>query len=114
MADCLAAVITSFNEELEIQRVPLPELAPQSILIRVDAATLCGTDTHRWQGHFGTPPFIPGHETCGTIVDLRKGFLERLALASAGEGRKLVEHAEFHGASLLVAAQRTGDRMPTG
>src|SRR4029077_3927833 len=35
-----------------------------------DAATLCGTDTHRWQGHFGTPPFTPGHETCGKIVDL--------------------------------------------
>src|SRR6266404_9955760 len=47
-------------------------------------------------------------------VDLREGFLERLALASAGEGRKLMEHAEFHGAFLLVAARRTGDRMPTG
>jgi len=71
MAECLAAVITAFNQELELQRIPLPQLAPNSILIRVDAATLCGTDTHRWQGHFGTPPFIPGHETCGTIVELR-------------------------------------------
>jgi L-iditol 2-dehydrogenase len=71
MADCLAAVVTAFNQELELQRVPLPELAPNAILIKVDAATLCGTDTHRWQGHFGTPPFTPGHETCGTIVDVR-------------------------------------------
>ncbi len=71
MANALAAVITSFNNDLEIQSVPLPELAPGGILIKVDAATLCGTDTHRWQGHFGTPPFIPGHETCGTIVEMR-------------------------------------------
>jgi L-iditol 2-dehydrogenase len=71
MAECLAAVITAFNQELELQRIPLPQLVPNSILIRVDAATLCGTDSHRWQGHFGAPPFIPGHETCGTIVDLR-------------------------------------------
>jgi L-iditol 2-dehydrogenase len=71
MEECLAAVITAFNQDLELQRISLPQLAPNSILIKVDAATLCGTDTHRWQGHFGTPPFIPGHETCGTIVELR-------------------------------------------
>jgi L-iditol 2-dehydrogenase len=72
MTDCLTAAITEFNQELELQRVPIPELAHSSILIRVDAATLCGTDTHRWQGHFGTPrPFVPGHETCGTIVEMR-------------------------------------------
>jgi threonine dehydrogenase-like Zn-dependent dehydrogenase len=72
MADCLAAVITGFDRELELMRVPLPELAPSSVLIRVDAATLCGTDAHRWQGHVQSPPpFVPGHETCGTIVDMR-------------------------------------------
>ncbi len=72
MTDCLAAVITEFKQDLELQRVPLPRLAPGSVLIRVDAATLCGTDTHRWLGNFGTArPFVPGHETCGTIVEMR-------------------------------------------
>jgi alcohol dehydrogenase, propanol-preferring len=71
MEQCLAAVITAFNQGLELQRISLPQLAPNSILIKIDAATLYGTDTHRWQGHFGTPPFIPGHETCGTIIELR-------------------------------------------
>jgi L-iditol 2-dehydrogenase len=71
MADCLAAVVTAINEDLELQRVPIPELAPDSILVKIEAATLCGTDTHRWQGHFGTPPFTPGHETCGRIVEIR-------------------------------------------
>ena len=53
--------------------VPIPELQPQSILVRVDAATLCGTDAHRWEGHIpaNDDPFVPGHETCGTIVDMR-------------------------------------------
>jgi threonine dehydrogenase-like Zn-dependent dehydrogenase len=72
MGDCLAAVITEFKRDLELQRVPLPALAPSSVLIKVDAATLCGTDTHRWLGDFGTTrPFVPGHETCGTIVEMR-------------------------------------------
>ena len=68
-----AAVITELNRELEIWSVPIPELHPGSVLIRVDAATLCGTDAHRWQGHIpaNEEPFVPGHETCGTIVDMR-------------------------------------------
>jgi len=36
-------------------------------------------------------------------IDLREGFLKSLSLAAAGKGRKLVEHAEFHGAFLLLA-----------
>ncbi|HXP92384.1 MAG TPA: zinc-binding dehydrogenase [Candidatus Binatia bacterium] len=66
------AVINDLNGELEIRTVAVPELLPGSVLIRVDAATLCGTDAHRWQGHLAAKdtPFVPGHETCGTIVDL--------------------------------------------
>ena len=71
--DCRAAVITGIESELEIVTVPIPELEPGAVLIRVDAATLCGTDAHRWQGHIASRehPFVPGHETCGTIVDMR-------------------------------------------
>jgi L-iditol 2-dehydrogenase len=67
------AVITALDKELEIWTVPVPELAPGAVLVRVDAATLCGTDAHRWQGHIpaNDDPFVPGHETCGTIVELR-------------------------------------------
>ncbi len=64
------AVVTAFNAPPAIVTVPIPALAPGSALVRVDAATLCGTDAHRWQGHRANvqPPFVPGHETCGTIV----------------------------------------------
>ncbi|MCG7507859.1 zinc-binding dehydrogenase [Mesorhizobium retamae] len=81
MTESLAAVVTKFKAPAELWRVPLPEIEPSSALIRVDAATLCGTDAHRWTGHFTegggdqpflqplTLPYIPGHETCGTIVE---------------------------------------------
>lgn len=81
MSESLAAVVTQFQGPTELWRVPLPEIEKDSALIRVDAATLCGTDAHRWMGHFteggGDQPFlkslslpyIPGHETCGTIVE---------------------------------------------
>lgn len=81
MTESLAAVVTKFQGPTELWRVRLPPLEPSSALIKVDAATLCGTDAHRWMGHFteggGDQPFlqtlslpyIPGHETCGTIVE---------------------------------------------
>jgi L-iditol 2-dehydrogenase len=81
MTESLAAVVTKFQGTTEIWRVPLPEMEPLSALIRVDAATLCGTDAHRWMGHLGEGgedqpfieplalPYVPGHETCGTIVE---------------------------------------------
>lgn len=81
MTESTAAVITKFQCKTELWKVPLPQLEKSSALIKVEAATLCGTDAHRWMGHFteggGDQPFlqnlslpyIPGHETCGTIVD---------------------------------------------
>jgi threonine 3-dehydrogenase len=53
--------------------VPLPAISPQEILVRVRAATICGTDLHiyKWdawaQGRV-VPPLIVGHEMCGDVV----------------------------------------------
>ena len=45
-----AAVITRFNEPLEVRDVQVPELDGGAMLAQVEAATLCGTDVHRWHG----------------------------------------------------------------
>ena len=50
MNDCRAAVIAGHNQPLEIQRVPIPDLEPGALLVRIAASTLCGTDVHRWHG----------------------------------------------------------------
>jgi threonine dehydrogenase-like Zn-dependent dehydrogenase len=71
---CRAAVITAFNEPLEVRAVEIPELEPGGMLTHVEAATLCGTDVHRWHGSLGIAgslPFIPGHETCGIVAEIR-------------------------------------------
>jgi threonine dehydrogenase-like Zn-dependent dehydrogenase len=71
--DCRAAVITAHNQPLEIQRVPIPELDPGSLLVRIDASTICGTDVHRWHGPLGggdSLPIITGHEPCGFIENI--------------------------------------------
>jgi len=58
----------------QIREVPVPEPGPNELLIRVEAASVCGTDVHieRWdpwaQENFGPPPMIFGHEMAGTVV----------------------------------------------
>ena len=72
MDDCRAAVITAHNEPLEIQSVPIPELEPGSLLVKMVASTLCGTDVHRWHGPLGSKdslPIITGHEPCGIVEE---------------------------------------------
>lgn len=68
-----AAVVTAFNEPLEIREIPIPDLEPGAVLVKVDAATVCGSDVHLWDGSLSAIrplelPIIPGHEMAGTVV----------------------------------------------
>ncbi len=73
MDTCRAAVITEHNKPLTIQQVPIPQLDPGSLLVKITASTLCGTDVHRWHGPLSegdTLPIITGHEPCGFVEDI--------------------------------------------
>lgn len=67
-----AALVTGTNRPLEVRPVPIPELEPGALLVRVDASTLCGTDVHRWHGDLaaGPAPYVTGHEPCGFIEEV--------------------------------------------
>jgi len=57
-----------------IREVPVPEPGPTELLVRVEAASVCGTDVHieRWdpwaQENFGPLPMTFGHEMAGVVV----------------------------------------------
>ena len=57
-----------------VREVPVPEPGPGELLVRVEAASVCGTDVHieRWDNwaeeNFGPPPMIFGHEMAGVVV----------------------------------------------
>jgi threonine 3-dehydrogenase len=58
---------------LELVERPAPEPGPGEVLLRVDAASICGTDHHLftwddWAAENLTPPRILGHEIAGTVV----------------------------------------------
>lgn len=58
----------------ELQEVPVPSLRPHQVLIRVEAASICGTDLHiyrwdDWAAHRIKPPLVFGHEFSGCVVE---------------------------------------------
>jgi threonine 3-dehydrogenase len=61
---------------LELTEIPLPEIGPWDVRIRVLRAGLCGTDLHllAWdesaRAMCDTLPFTPGHEFYGEVVEI--------------------------------------------
>lgn len=61
--------------ELELRELPIPEPGPGELLVRVRAATTCGTDakTYRRGHHLMVPPSLFGHEFSGEVVATGEG-----------------------------------------
>ena len=63
------------QEGAQLDSVPIPTIAPDEVLVRVSAASICGTDLHiyhwdPWSASRIKPPMTFGHEFCGVIEKL--------------------------------------------
>jgi L-iditol 2-dehydrogenase len=71
----LSAVWHDEGKQWELRELPLPEIEPDGISIRVQATSVCGSDLHLWRGDGvaeGTyrDPFVFGHEMMGTVAGM--------------------------------------------
>ena len=74
-----AAVVHDFHSPLTIDQVPRLELESGQVRVKVEASGLCHTDIHAAHGDWPvkpSPPFIPGHEGVGKVVELGPGVTE--------------------------------------
>lgn len=62
-----AAVYRGVNE-IHLEELPVPEIGPKDILVKVDVCGVCPTDIKKIQHGTVPPPRVFGHETAGTIV----------------------------------------------
>ena len=67
-----AIVKTEAKPGAEIHQVAVPPTGPRDVLVRVKAASVCGTDLHiyqwdRWSERRIHPPLVFGHEFCGVV-----------------------------------------------
>jgi L-iditol 2-dehydrogenase len=87
MAKEMRAAVYLGPEKIELRTVPIPEPAEGEILVKVRAATTCGTDVKTYRrGHPKfPPPFIFGHEFGGDVVkvgDAVKNFREGMRVTA--------------------------------
>jgi threonine 3-dehydrogenase len=67
---------------VEIVEVDEPKVGPGQVKIKLEAASVCGTDLHiyswdSWAESRIKPPRIIGHEFCGSVVEVGEGVSER-------------------------------------
>ena len=69
-----AAVFFGPGKPFEIKQVPIPEIEPDGVLIRVTHANICGSDLHFWRGdaplRLPDDGWIFGHEMTGRVARL--------------------------------------------
>jgi len=71
----LAAMKTEPAAGAEIKEVSIPSPKPDEVLIKIKAASICGTDKHiyswdEWAQKRIKTPMIFGHECCGEVVEI--------------------------------------------
>jgi L-iditol 2-dehydrogenase len=73
-ATAKAAVFFGPGKPFEIKEVPIPEVEPEGVLIRVTVANICGSDLHFWRGDaplkYPDDGWIYGHEMTGRVARL--------------------------------------------
>ncbi|PYV37019.1 MAG: Zn-dependent alcohol dehydrogenase [Acidobacteria bacterium] len=73
MTKTMPAIVNFAREPLsvELREVPVPEIGETEVLLKVQAASICGSDLHQWHGTASWKvnyPVILGHEFCGQIA----------------------------------------------
>ncbi|OLC17404.1 MAG: hypothetical protein AUH29_02040 [Candidatus Rokubacteria bacterium 13_1_40CM_69_27] len=69
-----AAIFYGPGKPFELRELPLPEVEPDAVLIRVSLANVCGSDLHFWRGdaplRLPEDGWIYGHEMTGRVASL--------------------------------------------
>jgi 2-desacetyl-2-hydroxyethyl bacteriochlorophyllide A dehydrogenase len=74
----MRAAFCTGARSIDIREVPLPQATPDTLVVRVHACGICGSDLHYYYGTAPPPAVCLGHEICGRVTATGGGL-------SAGE-----------------------------
>jgi erythritol/L-threitol dehydrogenase len=86
MSDMMQAVVNHGPGDYRLETVPRPQAGPEEVVLRIDAAGMCGSagkcfagGEMFWSGDdpWVKAPVIPGHEFFGTVVQLGPGAADK-------------------------------------
>ena len=66
----MQALVYTQPNEVQLQQRPEPELVDGEVVLRIDAAGICGSDMHAYHGHDPRrgPGLVLGHEFAATVL----------------------------------------------
>jgi len=64
--------VVAYGQAFEIREYPVPDPAPNTLLLKQELGGICGTDLHNWQNGYEEAVF-PGHENVGIIEAVGQG-----------------------------------------
>jgi L-iditol 2-dehydrogenase len=62
----MKAAVYYSNDDIRIEEMPVPEIGPGEILVRIESSGICGSDVMEWY-RIKKAPLVLGHEIAGTI-----------------------------------------------
>ncbi len=60
------------NSDVRLEEMPIPEIGPGELLVKVMASGICGSDVMEWY-RLKKAPLVLGHEIAGEIVQVGEG-----------------------------------------
>ena len=60
------------NRDVRVEEMPVPQIGPRELLIRVRASGICGSDVMEWY-RVARAPMVLGHEVAGEVVQVGEG-----------------------------------------
>ena len=72
MTQTMRGMVYVEPRKLELRTLPVPQIGPQDILVKINLATTCGTDLKTYKrGHHEIPQgTVFGHELVGEVVEV--------------------------------------------
>ena len=60
------------NRDVRLEEVPVPQIGPGELLVRIEASGICGSDVMEWYRREKVP-LVLGHEIAGEVVEVGDG-----------------------------------------
>lgn len=84
------AMVWYGGDRIEPVTLPVPALELGEVLVRVDFATVCGSDRHTVSGRRAQPcPSVLGHETVGTVI-AKRGRIQTVDGTELAVGHRVI------------------------
>ena len=90
------------NLDVRVEAMPVPQIGPGELLVRVRASGICGSDVMEWY-RVARAPMVLGHEVAGEIVQVGEG-VERFA---EGDAMVVTHHVPCNACHYCLSGHHT-------